>query len=535
MKSIKPTRAIAGAIAAATIVVLSACAGVDSDTPGDSGTGSTLTVAMTAAQIPLTDSRPTQGGEGYRFVGYQIYDALIGYDLSDPDVLAPLAPGLATEWSVDEADTTKWTFTLREGVKFHDGTDFNAEAAVFAFDRILDPEFEFYSEETAAGSTSYVNSIASYRAIDDYTLEIVTKTPNSLLPYSMTSVLFPSPAAVEEWGNDEYAAHPVGTGPFVFVEQNGQESLTLAKNPDYWAGAANIDTLVLKPMPEASSRLAALLAGEVNWAEVPPPDSLATLEAEGFTLHSNYIPFVWELTMNNMVEPLSDVRVRQALNYAIDRDSMIENILHGTAMASTGPVYKGHPWYPEGATEYTYDPEKAKDLLTEAGYPDGLTLAVQYPQSGSGNMLPQPMMEFIQANLAEIGVTLDMQTIEWTNMQSTYRAGMPEGVDMLEYAWTTSSPQWIYQFFHSSQLAPAGLNPGGYSNPEVDALLDQMLASFDPAEQDALLKQAMKYVQEDAPWLFVVHDLNSRVTKGVEGLVMAQASYVDLTKVSVTE
>lgn len=540
--------AVAAAVTSLALVALAGCsggaAGPDSPAPGGAGTTSgtasggdgsgKLVVAMTAANVPSTDTPPTEGGEGFRFVGYQLYDPLVGWDLSSEDELATLAPSLATDWKVDDADTTRWTFTLRQGVKFHDGTDWNADAAIFQFDRIMNKDFEYYNQTDAAASASYVSTIAGYAKVDDYTIEITTKAPTSSLPYSMTSLLFPSPTAVKAEG-DGYADAPVGTGPFVF-ESKSAESLLLKRNESYWNTPAKISELELKPVPDAAARLAALESGEVNWAEVPPPDALAQLESEGFTLHHNFIPFVWPWVLNEQKAPFDDVKVRQAINYGIDRQAMIDAILGGTATPATGPVYQGHPWYDDSATTYDYDPEKAKQLLAEAGYPNGVEIHVLAPQSGSGNMLPQPMNELLQQQLAAIGVTVDLQFIEWNTMRTTYRSGFPDGVDALQYAWTTATPDWIIQFFESDMTPPKGLNPGGYSNPKVDDLLQAAKQEFDPAKRDADLQQAIGLVQDDAPWLWVVHDLNSRVTaKGVGNVVMAQASYVDLTKVTVDQ
>lgn len=532
----------AGAVLAATAVALLAACGVSDPTePAQAevtagGGGGRLTIAMTAANIPGLDTPPTEGGEGFRFVGYQLYDPLVTWDLSSADRLATLAPGLAESWEVDPDDPTVWTFELRDGVTFHDGTPWDADAAVFQLDRIMNPDFEYYSEAAAGASASYVAYIADYAKVDDDTITITTKEPNSFLPYSLTSVLFPSPTAVMELGNDDYATAPVGTGPFRFTSMVDRQSLLLEANPDYWRGAPKVAELELVPVPEPAARLAALLSGSVDWAEVPPPDGLAQLEAEGFTIHTNSIPFVWPWVLDVSKPPLDDVRVRQALNLAVDREAMIDNILHGTAEPATGPVYPGHPWFPEDAPRYEYDPGRARDLLAEAGYPDGFSLHVMAPTSGSGNMLPLPMNEFVQQQLAQIGVDVELELIEWNTMRTTYRAGFPDGVGALQYAWTVSTPDWLQRFYHSSSTPPNGLNPGAYANPRVDELLALAQATFDEAERDEIMKQVVFEVQSEAPWLFVVHDLNSRVTApGVSGLVMAQSSYVDLTLVSVDD
>lgn len=531
------------AFAAGAVTLLAACGVSDpagaSDAAAeaaDDPNGGRLTIAMTAANIPGTDTPPTEGGEGFRFVGYQLYDPLVTWDLSDPDRLATLMPGLAESWEVDEADPTVWTFELRDGVEFHDGTPWDADAAIFAFDRILDPEFEHYSEAAAGASAAYAQDIAGYAKVDDDTITITTAEPTSFLPYSLTSILFPSPTAVMELGNEEYATAPVGTGPFRFGSMVDRQSLVLERNPDYWRGAPKVAELELVPVPEPAARLAALLSGTVDWAEVPPPDGLGQLEAAGFTVHTNSIPFVWPWVLDVSQPPLDDVRVRQALNHAVDRQAMIDNILAGTAEPATGPVYPDHPWFSDDAPRYDYDPERARELLAEAGLEDGFTLRVMAPTSGSGNMLPLPMNEFVQQQLGQVGVDVELELIEWNTMRSTYRAGYPDGVGGLQYAWTVGTPDWLARFYHSSSTPPNGLNPGAYANPVVDELLAQAQATFDEAERDAVMRQVVHEVQSDAPWLYVVHDLNSRVTApGVSGLIMAQSSYVDLTLVSVEE
>ena len=260
-----------GAVAITAAVALSACsAGTDGGSTAE-GSGGTLTIGMTASNIPLLDTAMSgsEGGEGWRFVGNQLYNGLTQWDLSDPDVVPTIIPALAESWEVSE-DLTTWTFTLREGVTFHDGTPFDADAAVYNLGRYVDQgDPQFYPELRAAASEP-VAGLKGFSKIDDMTIEITTVGPWANLPSDLATLYFASPTALEELGNDGFLKAPVGTGPFEFVELQEGESLTLASYDDYWAGEAKVDNLVLRPIPDATARVAALRNGEVNWIEGTP-------------------------------------------------------------------------------------------------------------------------------------------------------------------------------------------------------------------------------------------------------------------------
>jgi peptide/nickel transport system substrate-binding protein len=196
----------------------------------------TLRIGMTAADIPQTTGIPDQGGEGYRFIGYQLYDALVNWDLSRADVVATLTPGLATEWHSDPADPKKWIFKLRQGVKFHDGSPFNADAVIWNLDKVLKEGAPQYDPRQVAQVMNRIPSFASYRKIDDVTVEITTKFANSLLPFEATAVLFSSPAQYEAVGRNwvAFAAKPSGTGTFKLDRLVPRERAELVRNADYW-------------------------------------------------------------------------------------------------------------------------------------------------------------------------------------------------------------------------------------------------------------------------------------------------------------
>src|SRR6266699_6347013 len=200
------------------------------------GRGGVLRIGMTAADIPYTPGQPDQGGEGYRFIGYQMYDALINWDLSQGDRLPDLVPGLAESWEVSKADNTKWIFYLRRGVKFHDGSEFNADAVLWNWDKVRTKDAPQYDVRQAGFVTPRITVMQSWRKLDDYTVEFTTTRPSSFVPYQVIYVLYTSPTQWEKVGRDwrAFANNPAGTGPFKLTRLVPRERAELEPNPDYW-------------------------------------------------------------------------------------------------------------------------------------------------------------------------------------------------------------------------------------------------------------------------------------------------------------
>ncbi|WP_374292269.1 ABC transporter substrate-binding protein [Paenirhodobacter enshiensis] len=505
--------------------------------------GGTLRIAMTAADVPTTTGMPNNGFEGMRFLGYTVFEPLIDWDLSDPSKPADLRPGLAESWEVDPADQTRWTFHLRKGVKFHDGSDFNADAVIWNLDRFFDdksPQFDANGSAITRGRNPLMKS---WKKIDDYTVEIDTKYPASYFPYIICYTLIASPAAFAAAGNDwaKFAQAPAGTGPFRITKVTPRVSVELARNDAYWnpARVPKLDKVVLLPMPEATTRLAALRSGQVDWIEVPPPDAIPSLKSAGFNVVTGVYPHDWPWEWDvSEGSPFHDVRVRQAANYAIDRDGLVQ-MLNGTAIPAKGWYTPDHPLFGHPKNDYTYDPDKARALLKEAGYgPDHpLKAKILTSTSGSGQMQPVQMNEFIQQNLAEVGIDIDLETTEWGTLLVALRnapgSAPTMGANAINVSFATSDPSWLAKFFHSKNKAPVSSNWGQYSNPEVDAVLDKMELEFDPARRDAYARQVNELITDDAAWLYVVHDMNPRaMTKKVRGFRPAQSWFQDLTSVS---
>src|SRR5258707_2322489 len=216
----------------------------------------TLRIGMTAADIPLTPGQTDQGGEGMRFMGYTVYDALINWDLSSADKPSGLVPGLATSWKVNEADKTEWIFTLRRGVTFHDGSAFTADAVVWNFDKMVNDKSPQFDPKQAAQGRSRVPLLASYAKIDDYTVSIKTSVPDAFVPYEIAWVMFSSPAQWEKVGRDwnKFAQTPSGTGPWKLTAFTPRERAEMSPNKEYWDAkrVPKLDKLVLLPIPEAA-------------------------------------------------------------------------------------------------------------------------------------------------------------------------------------------------------------------------------------------------------------------------------------------
>jgi len=224
-----------------------------------------LRIGMTAADIPYTSGQPDQGGEGYRFVGYQLYDALINWDLTQGDRLPQLVPGLAESWEVSQEENTKWIFHLRRGVIFHDGTPFNADAVLWNMERIRNKDAPQFDPKQATFVDFNIPLLKSWRKLDDYTVEFTTIRPTSFVPYQLSFVLYSSPAQWEKMGRDwsKVAMQPAGTGPFRLTRLVPRERAELEPFPDYWNSKRRpkVERLILFPMPEATTRLAALRTG----------------------------------------------------------------------------------------------------------------------------------------------------------------------------------------------------------------------------------------------------------------------------------
>ncbi|WP_160120209.1 ABC transporter substrate-binding protein [Rhodovarius lipocyclicus] len=504
-----------------------------------------LRIAMTAADVPTTTGMPTQGYEGMRFLGYPIFEPLVDWDLSDASRPAGLRPGLAESWAQDPANPRAWRFTLRQGVTFHDGTPFTADAVIWNMDRFFRNDAPQFDAGTAAIARGRVAGIEGYRKIDDRTVEITTARPVSYFPYLATLILFSSPQSWEAAGRDwarVAATGAAGTGPFRITRFVPRQSVELSRNDTYWnpARRPKVDRVQLLPMPEATTRLAALRSGQVDWIEVPPPDALQSLRSAGFQITTGSYPHVWPwvFAAGRPNSPVADVRVRQALNYCFDRDGMVQ-MLNGTAEPSVGFFKPNDPNFGSPQNRYRLDAARGRALLAEAGYnaQRPLTLRIGISNSGSGQMLPLPMNEYLQQQLQEhCGVRVNYEVVEWNTLLGGLRAEPTQpawlNADALNISLVSSDAAQMGRWFYSANFTPRGSNAGHWRDAAFDTAFSELETATDPARIATLMRTLNERVVDDAPWLWIVHDLNPRaMSRRVRGFVSPQSWFVDLTTV----
>ncbi len=500
---------------------------------------------ISMADIPLTTGQPDRGAGAYQFTGHTLYDPLVAWEANVGNRPGKLVPGLATDWKVNPKDQKKWTFTLRQGVKFHDGSEFKADAVVWNLDKVLNDKSPQFDAKQSAQVRPRIPSIASYKKIDDYTVEITTKEVDALFPYQLPWFLVSSPAQWEKMGKDwnKVASQPSGTGPFKLDKLVPRERADLVKNGAYWDKnrMAKTDRIVLVPIPDAMTRANALLTGQVDLIETPPPDVLPQLKASGFKIVQNVTPHVWPYHFSTLPgSPWTDIRVRKAANLAIDRDAVVQ-LMSGLAKPAAGQVDSTSTWFGKPTFKLGYDLKAAKALMAEAGYSKDkpLKAKVIIAQGGTGQMLSLPMNEFVQQSLAEVGIDISFEVVELENLYLHWRSGAAadmnkgKGISAINLGYVTADPFYaISRFADSKYVAPNGVNWGGYKNPKVDEALDKVRTTFDTKVQNELLSFVHQTMVDDALMLWVVHDTNPHaLSPKVKEFIQAQHWFQDLTTI----
>jgi len=432
-----------------------------------------------------------------------LYDGLVRFK----DGTLEVEPSLATDWEISE-DGTEYTFMLREGVSFHDGTPFDAEAVKFHFDRMLD-ENHPYHDTGPFPLSFFFSAIQQTEVVDDTTVRLHLDEPYAPLLSNLAypTGLIVSPAAVAEHGED-FGRNPVGTGAFRFGEWDSNTRVVVEKNPDYWDGAPPLEAVVFRPITDGNTRVTEMLAGGLDLMVEVPPDTLNLFqEDQSFQVYEQAGPHLWFLILNTRDEPFSDKRVRQAVNYAINKASLVEDVLSGTATVATGPIPAAFEWaYNENLDPYPYDPDKARQLIQAAGA-SGAEVTFYVTEGGSGMLDPVPMGTAIQADLEAVGLDVTIETYEWNTFLGLVNPGLQGKADMAQMAWMTNDPDTLPFLALRSEAMPdaGGFNSGYYSNPEVDALLEQARRSTDQSERARLYKEMQEIVFDDAPWAFVAN------------------------------
>lgn len=456
-----------------------------------------------------------------------VYDGLVRYK----DGTLEVEPALATSWDISE-DGKEYIFKLREGVKFHDGSDFNAEAVKFNFDRMLKEDHPFH-DTGPFPLAFFFSAVQQVDVVDASTVKFTLNAPYApfLSNLAYPTGLIVSPASVEQHGK-EFGRNPSGTGPFKFAEWKSNERVVVERNPDYWDGEAGTQAVVFRPITDANTRTAEMLAGGIDLMVEVPPVALSQFRGDDYTLVEQAGPHVWFLILNAKEGPFADKRVRQAANYAINKEAIVNDVLEGTAAVAAGPTPPAFAWaYNNSLQPYAYDPEKAKALLKEAGA-EGAELTFYVTEGGSGMLDPVAMGTAIQADLQAVGLKVKIETYEWNSFLGKVNPGLEGKADMAEMAWMTNDPDTLPYLALRTGAWPAegGFNSGYYSNPEVDKLLEDARASTDQSERAKLYQQMQEIVQEDAPWVFVANWKQNAVTSNrVENFAL-QPSFFLLLK-----
>lgn len=495
---------------------------------GEPRTGGTLVVS----EDDFTRFTPASAGGHRTFRLYaHFYEGLVRDDLLNTDTPEQLetVAHLATDWEISD-DGLEYTFTLREGVEFHDGTPFNADAVRVNFERQNDEDSEYFNEDAHRLTRPEYEMVESGEVIDDYTWKYTLSGPFSEFIRVLESrqLAFISPTALDEMDEQELEANPVGTGSFRVVEQDAGRRIVLERNEDYWGEPALVDRIVGEIYEDADAAVSAVRSGEVDIHGVPLPAQVPGVEGDDeVDVRDHPQPHTWFMMLNCEHGPTADKRVRQAMNYAWDRDAMMA-LLNDLAIPAESPIPPSSPIHPPSVDPYYYDPERARALLEEAGYGDGVDIKVMFSLNVSE-------MELVQANYADVGINMELDVMENTVFLDLARAGLhSDEYAALQSQWFTESDRgyWLQQMFHTDRWAPNGNNRGLYSNSEVDELVTEARGA--PTLEDAvpIYRDALDIVVDDAPWVWFFHYISPIfVRHDVRGLNLTASPYWDLTSV----
>lgn len=426
-----------------------------------------------------------------------------------------IVPSLATEATFNE-DGTQVTLHLRDDVFFHDGEKFNAEAVKANLDRFLDVDNAFQFR-------FLINTVTDVAVTGEYevTLTLESSFAPLLAHFTHSSIGMISPAVLAS--GVDVSENPVGTGPFTFVNWDRGSRIDLVANENYWAENTKLDGVSFVAVPENTTRMAMVETGEAHVAVRVPPQDIARIDAlDHLTVERVSSVRTVFIFFNVDNEYFQDARVRRAINHGVDNDLIADFLLGGAVRVSDAAISPGVFGYTPVGT-YEYNPELARELLAEAGYPDGFSIDLWSP---SGRYLQDiQTAEAIQSQLAEIGVDVNIETAEWSTYLATVNRERHESIvpfGLLAWGTVTGDADYgLYALLHGSQHVPNGSNRGFYTNSDLDAMLDEARRNTDPAVRESLYRQSLELIYEEAPWL-TLHSESQlvAVNDSVHGLVI---------------
>ena len=521
------------ALLAALMLTLAACGedtepGADDGGDGAAPEAATLVFGTSADPVAL-DGALVSDGESLRAID-QMFEGLVALKPGTTEV----EPALATEWEVSE-DGLQYTFTLREGVTFHDGESFNAEAVCFNFDRwynftgsFQNPSASYYWQ-TVFGGFSDGKSPSLYEsceATDESTVVLNLTKPSSaiLAGLSLTNFTFASPAALEQYEADKgelddegifrptgtYATeHPTGTGAYRFVEWTRGERLVFERNPDWWGEfEGNIEELIFRPIEDPAARLQALQSGEIQGFDLVDPGDYPTIEEDENLQLLNRPAFnVGYVGFNQQIEPLDDIAVRQAIAHAIDRQAVVDGFYAGQGVVAHEFMPPEVEGYAEDVTKYEYDPDMARQLLEDAGYELPVKIDFAYPTGVERPYMPDPQANFeaMVADLEDCCFEIEEKSAPWDPDYLDNAQNGRYGLYLLGWTGDFGDPDNFVGTFFQGPLAAGPGTQWGFENQEIFDLLDQAEAETDPAEREALYQEANRVIMDFLPGLPYVH------------------------------
>ena len=446
--------------------------------------GGTLKVALSADPISF-DPHLTGNLQG-RGTAQAIHDTLFGIDNK-----GNLAPMLVTRW--EQPDNKTYLLHLRPGVKFHDGTKFDADAVVYNINRIRDPKIG----SIRGGEIKALDEIT---AVNKRTIKMTLKYPFAafLFPFTDVSGCIGSPAAFEEYGKEKAALNPVGTGPFKFASYSQDTETILERNGDYWdAGKPYVDRLILRPIPTSSTRLIELQTGSVHLSEGLPLQNIAKLRTQSDVVVSERVGFRWEyIGFNAKAEfPGSNARLRQAFQWAIDREALHQAAYFGTGAIGYSGILPGHPFHDPAYKPFSYNKDKAKKLLDQSGIGSAEIAAYLRPEP-----VKQRTAQLVQAMAADVGVKINLEQLDYASHRAKLRSGeLP--MDMHGWWGYRPDPDQYLSVLLGSDGSYAKRH--GYNNPKMDVLFQKQRAETDQKRRRAIFRQITDLMNEDAiyvPW-----------------------------------
>jgi len=482
--------------------------------------GGMLTFAAGADPDSL-DPQNTQSNPGEQ-VNRMMYDNLIRFNTK-----MQIEPALAESWT-QSSDGLAWTFKLRKGVRFHDGTPFDAKAVKYFFDRVLGDEKPFKA-------SLYTPFVQGAQVVDDGTVRVTLKQPFAAflfrLAHSAGGII--SPAAHQKWGKD-LTLHPVGTGPFKFVEWVKGDRVVLERNEGYWGGRPRLDRVTVKTVREDSSRVLMLESGDADLIVNIPPEDIPRLRKDPrFAVESIPTARALYVVINMKKKPFDDLRVRQALNYAVNREAIVKSLFQGNAEAIPGivaPLQNGFAKLPG----YAYDPKKAKELLAQAGVP---ALKVKLWSPKGRYVKDFELTQAVQQDLAAVGVDAALNTMEWGAYLTATKTA-PEQTDrelfLLGWSPSTGEAQWgTFPLLHSSQQAPKGDNRGFFASKALDDAIDKATTATSDQARLGALREAQQIIIKESPAIFLISpNMIVGASKKVHGVVNLPLELTYLTEKS---